>query len=99
MHALETELEQRWHTMFAALAAGDDVSPGLRLRTEGMMEAAALLDVATPDALQASMNSCYQRAYGHAIAEDFGADWQAFFPFPQIPAMAKRAPVYPSTKD
>ena len=33
------------------------------------------------------------------IGEAFGADWEAFFPFPQIPAMARRAPVYPSTRD
>ncbi len=99
MHMLQTELEQRWQTMFAALADGDDVPPAQRLRAEGMMEAAVLLGIATPAALVASMDSCYRAAFGRAIDEDFGADWQAFFPFPQIPAMMQRAPVYPSTRD
>lgn len=99
MQVLETELEQRWQAMFSALADGDDVSPTERLRTEGMMEAAVLMSVATPESLSGAMDRCYQSVYGRSIAEDFGDDWQDFFTFPQIPAMAKRAPVYPSTKD
>ena len=99
MHELQVELEQRWRTMFVALAAGDDVPPTQRLRAEGMMEAAALLQIATPDELTQSMQRCYRAAFGRGIDEDFGADWQAFFPFPQIPAMGLRAPVYPSTRD
>ena len=99
MHVLQTELEQRWQSMFAALAGGDDVPPSQRLRAEGMMEAAVLLGVATPFALVASMDRCYRAAFGQGIDEEFGPDWQAFFPFPQIPAMMQRAPVYPSTRD
>jgi hypothetical protein len=85
--------------MFTDLASGDDVPPGQRLRTEGMMEAAALLGIATPAALVESMDRCYRAAFGRGIGDEFGADWQEFFPFPQIPAMARRAPVYPSTRD
>ena len=99
MYVLQAELEQRWKSMFSALANGDDVPPGQRLRTEGMMEAAVLLGIATPAALVASMDRCYHVAFGRGLNEEFGADWQEFFPFPQIPAMAKRAPVYPSTRD
>ncbi len=99
MQVLQTELEQRWQSMFAALAGGDDVPPSQRLRAEGMMEAAVLLGLATPEALVASMDRCYKAAYGRGISEEFGADWQEFFPFPQIPAMMQRAPVYPSTRD
>lgn len=99
MHVLETELEQRWLALFAALAAGDDVPPAQRLRTEGMMEAAALQGIATPASLLRAMDRCYREALGRSIGEDLGEDWQAFFPFPQIPAMARRAPVYTSTKD
>ena len=99
MHVLETELEQRWRAMFAALADGDDVPPSQRLRAEGMMEAADLLGVATREVLVASMGSCYRDVNGRSIEEEFGTDWQDFFPFPQIPAMAKRAPVFPSTSD
>jgi len=99
MHLLQSELEQRWRAMFAALAQGDDVPPSQRLRTEGMMEAAALLAIATPADLVAAMERSYLAVNGRAFSEDLGADWAAFFPFPQIPAMAKRAPVYPSTRD
>jgi hypothetical protein len=99
MHTLLTELEQRWRKMFAALEAGDDVAPSRRLRAEGMMEAAVLLDVATPEELLNTMDRCYQDVFGRDIGEDFGDDWRDFFPFPQIPAMGKRAPVYPSTSD
>lgn len=99
MHTLMAELERRWQAMFDALAAGQDLPPGQRLRTEGMMEAALLLDAASEAQLLAAMESCYRKAFGRDIRTDFGADWRAFFPFPQIPAMARRAPVYPSTTD
>ena len=99
MDALQTELERRWRLMFAALTAGDDVPPAMRLRTEGMMEAAVLLQCAAPAGLQRAMDDCYRTACGQGIAEQFGDDWQDFFPFPQIPAMGRRAPVYPSTRD
>ena len=99
MHPLETELQARWNEMFVALAAGDDVPPAARLRAEGMMEAAVLLGAASSDALMASMDECYRKAGGHRIAEDFGAEWRLLFPFPQIPAMMQRAPVFPSTRD
>jgi hypothetical protein len=99
MEKLLSELERRWQAMFTALVAGDDVPPAQRLRAEGMMEAASLLGIATSAELQASMDRCYREAIGRGLAEDCGEDWETFFPFPQIPAMAKRAPVYPSTGD
>ena len=99
MHELEAELESRWRAMFTALADGGDVPPTQRLRTEGMMEAAALLGIASPGALTAAMQRCYAAAFGRGIDEDFGEGWQEFFPFPQIPAMGVRAPVFPSTRD
>lgn len=99
MDALTRELHRRWQAMFTALAAGEDVPPSRRLRAEGMMEAALLLGLASAEELLRAMDSCYLAAYGRAIAEDFGSDWQDFHPFPQIPAMGKRAPVYPSTAD
>ncbi len=40
MSILLAEIESRWHNIFATLKAGGDVAPGLRLRTEGLMEAA-----------------------------------------------------------
>jgi hypothetical protein len=99
MANLTDEVRQRWDRMFAALASGDDVSPALRLRTEGMMEAVALLELASCEELVQWMDERYRAAFGRDLAQDFGEDWQDFYPFPQIPAMGKRAPVYPSTKD
>ncbi len=99
MEILVEELTRRWSAMFAALAAGDDVPPSRRLRAEGLMEAALLLGAASPQELDRAMDDCYRQAFGRALADDFGADWREFYPFPQIPAMGRRAPVYPSTRD
>ena len=93
------ELKRRWTAMFAALAAGDDAPPALRLRLEGLMEAALLVQAATLEDIEDAMAHCYQQAFGRSIIEDFGPDWRDFYPFPQIPAMGRRAPVYPSTSD
>ena len=98
-HPVLSELQTRWRDMFAALAAGDDLPPGPRLRTEGMTEAALLQQLATEEELLDAMQDCYQTAFGRSLAEDFGANWRDFYPFPQIPAMAARAPVFPSTAD
>jgi hypothetical protein len=99
MEKLLQELERRWTAMFAALVAGDDVPPAQRLRAEGMMEAAVLLEPGSVEKLDRAMDDSYQQAFGRAMAEDFGADWRDFYPFPQVPAMGRRAPVYPSTRE
>lgn len=99
MEKLTKELKQRWTAMFTALATGDDVPPSTRLRAEGMMESALLLGRASTEELDGAMEQCYQGAFNRSITEDFGADWREFYPFPQIPAMGLRAPVYPSTND
>ena len=96
--SLLREIESRWRRIFTTLAGGGDVPPSLRLRTEGMMEA-ALLSGAGEEVLDAAMDRIYRQSYGHPIATDFGPEWRAFHPFPQIPAMGMRAPVYPSTAE
>jgi hypothetical protein len=63
------------------------------------MEAALLLGAASPQELDRAMDDGYRQAFGRTLADDFGADWREFYPFPQIPAMGRRAPVYPSTRD
>jgi hypothetical protein len=93
------ELERRWQHMFSALAAAADVAPSSRLRAEGLMEAAVLAGLSSEEELTRQMDRCYQQATGESLAQRFGADWRDFFPFPQIPAMMQRAPVYPSTRD
>ena len=99
METLLVELRQRWDNMFAALRAGGDLPPSVRLRAEGLMEAALLTGAATREELDSAMASCYLQAFGRAIEADFGSAWREFYPFPQIPAVCLRAPVYPSTRD
>ncbi len=99
MDVLNTELQQRWNQQFADLVAGDDVPPTIRLRTEGMMEAVVLAGIATEDEVVLAMEQCYAEIFGASISDTYGGQWRTYFPFPQIPAMGARAPVYPSTKD
>jgi hypothetical protein len=99
MQVLIAELHTRWRQMFTGLAAGDDLPPGARLRAEGVMEAVLLAGESTQAEVDAAMDACYRESFGRSLAEDFGADWRDFQPFPQIPAMARRAPVFPSTPD
>ena len=96
---LLAELEQRWRAGFVSLARGDDLPPGQRYRMEGMMESAALLAPGTESEITAAMSATYTAVFGKTLAQDFGEDWQQFYPFPQIPAVMRRAPVYPSTAD
>jgi hypothetical protein len=93
------EIPARWQQMFESLVAGCDVAPSVRLRTEGLMEAAVLEGLTSAVQLTVQMEQLYFKCYHKTIMADHGDDWQDFFPFPQIPAMAKRAPVYPSTAD
>ena len=97
--ALLTAIENDWRLAFAALSRGDDLPPGRRYRLEGMMAAAELLRPGTRDTLLQRMNAVYLEVFGETIADAFGDDWQDFYPFPQIPAVMRRAPVYPSTAD
>jgi hypothetical protein len=91
-----SELTQRWMQIFSTLQAGGEVPPGFRLRTEGIMETLCLLKIADAQTQTEAMEACYQAAYGSSLGQKWGEDWQQLFPFPQIPAFAERAPVYPS---
>ncbi len=105
---LMAELQRRWRELFSQLRDGFDAPPGQRLRIEGMMEAVALLQSEGQEEgqgegaqalLQRAMDDSYRQVTGHRLAEDFGADWRRFYPFPQVPVAARRAPVVPSTAD
>ena len=98
MEPLLMQVKRRLEHMFDALVRGSDVSPTLRLRTEGLLEAAVLSGIAREVDIDQLLADCYRAAFGSPLAEDFGADWRSFYPFPQIPAVGRRAPVYPSTK-
>ena len=92
-------LRKRWLTAFAQLNEGEDWPPGSRMRTEGMMEAVVLLQPDSRERLITAMDECYREIFDCGLDDAFGKDWQQFYPFPQIPAMMRRAPVYPSTSD
>ncbi|MEH6518629.1 MAG: hypothetical protein V7742_18270 [Halioglobus sp.] len=97
--SLMLALRQRWLSAFTQLNDGEDWPPGCRMRTEGMMEALLLLQPDSRERQITAMDECYREAFGSRLDEAFGKDWQLFYPFPQIPAMMRRAPVYPSTSD
>lgn len=99
MSPLEDEIRARLTRLFRDLAKGEVAAPGTRLRIEGLLEAAVIAGIATPEALAAMMGGVYQDVFGEAIGVKLGKDWQSWQPFPQIPAFAARAPVSPSTSD
>ncbi len=99
MDRLMEELERRWKTQFLALREGDDLPPGQRLRTEGLMEAVVLAGGAGAGQVTAAMDRIYREVYGRSLEEEFGADWGEFWPFPAIPAVMRRAPVWPGTAE
>ena len=92
-------LRQRWLYAFSLLNAGEDWPPGCRMRTEGMMEALVLLQPDSRELQISAMDECYRQIFDCGLDDALGKDWQQFYPFPQIPAMMRRAPVYPSTTD
>jgi hypothetical protein len=96
---LTSLLEQRWREIFSRLEAGDVVPPTLQLRAEGLMEAAVVTGLATEQEVLEQMGDVYRDLRGGSIGQHLGDDWQHIYPFPQIPAVALRAPVYPSTPD
>ena len=99
MSALMTEVAHRWETLFRQLEAGDDAPPSQRLRLEGLMEALVISGELGAEELQAAMDACYQRVSGESFSAALGDGWTTAYPFPQIPAFMRRAPVYPSTRD
>ena len=98
MKQLIEEIDRRLEAIFSTLANGGDLPPGLRLRTEGLLEAATLLG-ASPQQLQQRMNDCYRRAFGVSLSASLGEGWETFHVFPEIPAFARRAPVVPTSAD
>lgn len=87
------EIDRRTRDLFAQLAAGDDAPPGTLLRLEGMREAAVMSGLASEHALQALLEEQYLEAFGAPLSGHREADWRTLYPFPQIPAYMKRAPV------
>ncbi|MEQ8262697.1 hypothetical protein [Pseudohaliea sp.] len=99
MDPIREELERRWQQMLERAAAGDDLPPALRLRTEGLMEALVLAGAVEPAALSAAMAEAWRQAMGEPLAATLGDDWESVHPFPAIPFYQARAPVVPSTGD
>ena len=99
MNELVSEIERRLRAVYTRIVAGDDLPPALRLRLEGLLEAAVISGCASAGELQALLDNVHQAVAGESLAERYGADWRERFPFPEFPAWQQRAPVTPSTTD
>lgn len=99
MTVLLEEIDQRLAVLYDRLARGHDAPPALRLRLEGLLEAAELLKLASQDELLQRVERRHDEHASVSLRERCGDDWRRAHPFPQIPAYMERAPVSPSTSD
>ncbi len=91
MSSLMAIIESRLHEIFAAYAEGLDVAPAKRFRTEGLMEAACMLEMSDQNTVMSLVQSCWREHF----EQDFPDVEEGIL---RIPVLMKRAPVYPSTK-
>lgn len=96
---LDDEVAKRWQDMLRAVEAGEDIPPGERWRTEGLMQALVLLGARGSDELQQAMADAYREASGRSLESDLGAGWRTHFPFPEIPFFMQRALVHRGKPD
>ena len=92
-------MELRWQEIFSRLEAGDVVPPTLQLRAEGIMEAAVAAGEVNESQVLDAMERVHRQVRGVNLSGQLGEGWRQLYPFPQITAVAHRAPVYPSTAD
>lgn len=96
---LQREIEARLRALLLRVAAGDDVPPGLRMRLEGLMEAAVLMGAATPESLHETLDGLHGEILGAPLAASLGDRWTELYPFPELPVFMQRAPVFRGTGD
>lgn len=96
---LDDDLARRWRSMLEAVAAGEDIPPGQRWRTEGVMEAVVLLGARSSEELQQAMADAYAEVLSRSLEHDLGASWREDYPFPEIPYFMRRAPVHHGGRD
>lgn len=99
MQPLIDAIDARLDTLYSRLAKGHDAPPALRLRLEGLLEAALLVGAASEEELQRRLAQAHARHFTQSLEDRFSVDWRATHPFPQIPAYMERAPVSPTTRD
>lgn len=92
------EIETRLVEALERLAAGDDLPPAMRLRLEGLCEAAVLVGAADTRQIDALLETKARDLRGVDLRELLGPDWRAMHPFPELPIFMDRAPVSPSVK-
>lgn len=85
------EIESRLSLIFKAYAGGEDVPPARLYRTEGFIEAGCCMGYITEVAVSKLMQRLHQQILGRRLDMAAGSGIH-------IPALMKRAPVYPSTK-
>lgn len=99
MDPLLAAIDDRFAGLLARIVRGEDVPPGQSLRLEGLLEAAVLSGLATPEALDRRLATAYEGTMGASIEEKLGDNWRELMPFPGLPLFMNRAPVSPSTPD
>ena len=89
-HTYQLAIYQRLEAIFIAFKEGKDVSPAMRYRLEGFIEAAIELgDVFPEDISEIKLRACRAVNGNEAMLEPTES---------LLPAMMQRAPVKPSTK-
>lgn len=99
MNKIRAEVVARLQAMLQAVAAGADIPPGQRWRTEGLMEALVLSGACSGDDLQQAMADTHAEVLGQSLEDVLGSAWRQDFPFPEIPYFMQRAPVHRGRSD
>lgn len=97
--AIMAEVKARLRAMLQAVAAGEDIPPGQRWRTEGLMQALVLLGTRRDEELQQVIEDIHVEVLGQSLADVLGSDWRRDYPFPEIPFFMQRAPVHRARSD
>lgn len=97
IETLIREIRARLAGALRRLDAGDDLPPSMRLRLEGLCEAAVLTGAATERDIDAMLDTLTKELLGFRLVDELGGDWRCAHPFPELPLFARRAPVSPTT--
>lgn len=99
MDTLAEAVEERLVALFQRLHGGDDAPPAMRLRLEGLLEAAVLQGELTEASADVLIDAVHRQVFGEGLAARLGDGWRGAHPYPELPVFARRAPVSPSTGD
>ena len=87
---VHAQISSRLLDIFSAYQRGDDVPPAQLFHTEGFVEACCVMGVITREEAFQIMAAVYTQVFNEPLVNSSEQEFQ-------IPALMKRAPVYPST--